>query len=385
MVTLAAGCGSSSSGDSASSSGPVRIVLIVPLSGPAGVYGQQLVDGMRVATAQINAAGGIDKRKVDLVTYNTATDPAQAVSQFQKAMQQGTINLVVPGLIGQEVQAVLPLVTRAGLVAMGTDNTPEFGNAAKFPRYFSFSAGGTATMNKLIDTLAAQHVKNVGLLFGNDTLGAAEQATATADLKAHGIKITDTESIPITATNVTPQVERLKQSGAQALVYDVTGAASFLVLQTVGNLGWKVPIYAGIAQSTLPLQGQAPAAVLGHSVGVAYRVEVAGSVNPYASRVTALMADLAKSGIRKVDPWLPGVGYDMPYVYEAAVKKAGSTDPAKVAAALRSITVSQAATKLVVGDYKWSADSNWLDPGNSLTVASLARNSAYLHVVAPAG
>jgi branched-chain amino acid transport system substrate-binding protein len=386
-LTLAA-CSSNNSGSPGGTSGsggstsPIRMVAIVPLSGPAGVYGQQITTPMKLAVAAINAQGGILGRKVVLDVYNTATDPSQAVSDFQEAVQGGTINFLVPGLIGSEVAGVLPLANRDDIVAWGTDNTPSWGSTSNFPYYFSSSAGGDASMQSLINYVAAKKPASVGLLFGSDTLGQAEEGVAKSDLQSAGIKIADTESVPLTATDVTPELERLKNSGAQAVIYDVLGSPSFLILQAFHSLDWNVPVYGGIAQSTLPLEGQVSQSVLNSSAGVVYCVEVQGCPDSATqAKVNTFLKKIEAAGVAKADPWLPIVAWDAPWLYKMAAEAAKSVAPKAVANELRTMTFSSSGTQLIQS-YQWSATSNWL-ANSSLVVASMARNAAQLHL--PAG
>lgn len=88
LVPLLVGCanngGSSSSGNADSGSGPIKIAVIVPLSGPAGPNGKDVLDAITAKSDLLNKAGGVRGRKLQIVSKDDKSDPATGRQRGQR-------------------------------------------------------------------------------------------------------------------------------------------------------------------------------------------------------------------------------------------------------------------------------------------------------------
>jgi len=100
-VVLAACASSSSGGSGGSSSGPVTYGVLSCFTGRLASLGQAMLQGSKVAQAEINAAGGVLGRKVDLVTGDTSCDVADGVTATNQMLTKN-----VSGVIGPETQEI---------------------------------------------------------------------------------------------------------------------------------------------------------------------------------------------------------------------------------------------------------------------------------------
>ena len=110
---LAAGCGSSDSDDSDSSS--FRVGLEAPLSGEQSVLGKGMLKGAQLAAAQLNNEGGIRGKQVEIVPIDDAADPETGVEAAKSAIADGLDGVVGPYNSGVGIET-LPLYIDAGLV-----------------------------------------------------------------------------------------------------------------------------------------------------------------------------------------------------------------------------------------------------------------------------
>ncbi|MFP5389091.1 MAG: ABC transporter substrate-binding protein, partial [Thermoleophilia bacterium] len=113
LSLLAAGCGSSSSGDS--SSNTFRVGLEAPLSGEQAVLGKGMLKGAELAATKLNAAKGILGKQVEVVPIDDAADPATGVKAAKSAIGAGLDGIVGPYNSGVGIET-LPLYLKAGLV-----------------------------------------------------------------------------------------------------------------------------------------------------------------------------------------------------------------------------------------------------------------------------
>jgi branched-chain amino acid transport system substrate-binding protein len=133
---LLAGCSSgsgssspkSSSGGSSAASGPdIKIAESAALSGSAGAYGKAVVDGQEAMLDAVNAAGGVNGRKIKLEILDDALDPGKAVQNtktlladgnvaFLEGTGSGTLNSMEPLLVAKNVPMLFPAKTDIGWV-----------------------------------------------------------------------------------------------------------------------------------------------------------------------------------------------------------------------------------------------------------------------------
>src|SRR5687767_7944208 len=83
--------------------GPVKIVSVVELSGAGATAGTNMKKGAELAIREINASGGILGRRLELVTYDTQTNPATAKAMAQKAVDMGAYVVLGPVFSGSAI------------------------------------------------------------------------------------------------------------------------------------------------------------------------------------------------------------------------------------------------------------------------------------------
>jgi len=112
-----AGCADSAPGsDGGAASEPVRFGVALPQTGDQAQYGEYFTQGLELALAEINDAGGIDGRSVELVYEDTQADPAQAPAVAQKFVDDSSILAVLGDFGTPATAAASPIYQAAGLV-----------------------------------------------------------------------------------------------------------------------------------------------------------------------------------------------------------------------------------------------------------------------------
>lgn len=117
VLVSAAACGAvtpgSEEGAAGGGQGPIRIGVAQPLSGPVAEAGQAVANGAKIAAEEINAAGGIDGRKIELVIEDDANDPATCVNVAQKLINQDQVPVIMGGWGSSCTLAMEPVTSRA--------------------------------------------------------------------------------------------------------------------------------------------------------------------------------------------------------------------------------------------------------------------------------
>jgi ABC-type branched-subunit amino acid transport system substrate-binding protein len=120
-IALIAGCGSSSSSGGGSSKGPIKILTYGDITGLTPTPSHQLTDGVEAAVDAFNAAGGVQGRKVQLITCDTQLNPAHAANCVAKAKAEG----VVAAIPSEELldNVTTPLLEKQGIPILGSNPT----------------------------------------------------------------------------------------------------------------------------------------------------------------------------------------------------------------------------------------------------------------------
>ncbi|MGI8517090.1 MAG: ABC transporter substrate-binding protein, partial [Acidimicrobiia bacterium] len=149
----------------AEAEGPIKIGIIADLTGPFTTYGNSLARSAQLAVNEINAAGGIDGRQVEVIVEDIQTDVAATVDKARKLVQSDNVDLVM-GPIGSDANdAAFAEVVEAGGKLLFYTETYEGGKCNEL--YFSFGAVPAQQIRPLIPILQEAYGTNA-MLFGAD-------------------------------------------------------------------------------------------------------------------------------------------------------------------------------------------------------------------------
>ncbi len=215
---VVAGCGSSGGGGTASGGNKpctASIGLEAPITGPVAVLGQEQLHFAQLALSLDNKA---NKTKITLVQGDTQLDPAQATTVTQQFTSNSKILAAVGPAGSQEVEAIGPLMARAGLAFISGSATNVTLTQGKNPTFFRVVSNdrvqGANDANYIVKNL---HPKSVLIVDDQEVYSTGLVGYMTPILKAAGIKVIH-ESVP------------QKQNDFSSLVAKLTPATSVVIL-----------------------------------------------------------------------------------------------------------------------------------------------------------
>jgi branched-chain amino acid transport system substrate-binding protein len=213
-----AGCGSSSTSSSASGATKSCVASIGmegPLTGPVAFLGQEQLHFAQLAVAKDNLA---NKTKISIAQGDTQLNPAQATTVTQQFTSNSKIVAVVGPAGSQEVEAVGPLMARAGMPFISGSATAAVLTTGKYPTFFRTvskdSVQGPQDAHYIINNL---HPKALMIVDDQEAYSTGLVAAMTPIFKAAGIKV-DHESVSQKLTDFS------------SLVAKVTSATTVVVL-----------------------------------------------------------------------------------------------------------------------------------------------------------
>ena len=331
MSMLMTGCGGGAKKDAGNT---IKIGVVSELTGPNASYGTSVVKGMKLAVKEINDKGGVDGKKIELAVADDKSEPAEAANAMSKVLNQDKAKLTMGIFTSSNAIAACNVSESAKVpfLAIGATNpkvTLDKDGKAKpntFRVCFIDPFQGTVGANFVLDTLklkkavvlidnSSDYSKGLAAFFkeaftkkGGQILGEEAYLQKDTDFKAILTKI---KTLNPEVLYVPGYYEEVGKIIKQARELDIKAAF-------VGGDGWDSPKLVEIAGG--------PA------------LENTYFTNHYSPDATnaeskAFVAAYQKEYNEKPDA--PAVlGYDGAKLMADAIKRAGSTDGAKVSAAL---------------------------------------------------
>ena len=336
-----AGCSDTRLGEeaNASSDGPYRIFFTADMSGPTSSVSRSVLAGVRAATEQVNEAGGIGGRQVELITNNDQNDPTMAVSALQEQINSGNRpDMVYPGGSSAVSLSLLPITTREKIFSAGATQSNLLNNPEEYPYHFGTTEPMATYVQALVEELRAKGRQKVAMTYSNDPTGQASEAVYREVIEDAGLEFTSV-GYPTSALNITPQLEQLRAADPDALVFEGYGTPVQYAIQSLSGMRWDIPAYGTATSSAFPLVDHFSPEQLANVLVVqeSWAVddgEVAPEMTGFAERAIATPEGsvIAETGIRT-----PAVAAATVHLARwAAEKSGGDTSAQAMADALTS-------------------------------------------------
>ena len=309
---------------------PIRIGFLPALTGASSSTGIAISRGTHLAVKEINAAGGVNGRKIELIVRDTQSDPTKAVNAATELMRRDHVHAIWGPLNSGESLAATPLIARAGVPMLDPCWVDELIDVKKYPRAFrnictNQQVGGAAN-HYAVDVLK---LKKVAVISDTTGYGTASVNAYVPMLKAQGAEVVYSGNTDASNPDVKPELLRMQNAGAQVIMpWSVNAGFLARIINTRSQMGWDVPI---VGQTTLG-SGQTKAlldkpeywAKVYSNNFRPCSYNAAGKLPP---RTQAFVDRLHSAKIEMGDTllWWIAIGYDGPRMIADAVKHAGST------------------------------------------------------------
>jgi branched-chain amino acid transport system substrate-binding protein len=221
---------------------PIRFGWLTALTGANSAPGLGYDRSIRYTVNQINAAGGVNGRKIELITRDSQGDPAKAVNAAMEMASSLKVHAVFGPVNSGESLATTPIFTRFKIPSLGICVVNSLIDPVKFPNAFRLSPDNSqwddAVRHYLLDILKAKKIAVIG---DNTGFGTMATALAIENFKKAGAEVVYDQVIEANAQDVSPNLIRARSAGAEAIACwsDSTGLDARL-MNARGRLGWDV-------------------------------------------------------------------------------------------------------------------------------------------------
>jgi branched-chain amino acid transport system substrate-binding protein len=319
---------------------PVKIGLVAALTGESALSGEAISRGLQVAIDEVNIAGVLGGRSLELVSRDDESDPAKGVAAARELIEQEDVAVVFGGLDSPVSLAMLPVFHELTTPYMGVWAAATGITRNDFKPNYAFRVSANDNLvDKFLLRYAKQkyNVSKVGLILINNPWGESNQAGFEEWSKKFQIEIAGMEKFNEEDSDVTPQLTRLKDAGAQVLMLVANAAPAAQVMRSLTRIKWDVPIVShwGISGGRFPeLAGD-----IANQVEFIQTYSFFGTQSPIGKKVLQKLAE--KFHLKDPSEILAPIGiansYDALMLTAKAIDQAGSTEGAKIQAALENL------------------------------------------------
>jgi branched-chain amino acid transport system substrate-binding protein len=312
-------------------SAQIKIGSILSVTGPASFLGDPEKNTLEMYVAEINAQGGVNGQKLQLVVYDDAGKADSARTFATRLVEEDKVVAVIgPSTTGSTLaimpvfeEAHIPLISLAGAVQI-----------IQPVRKWVFKTPHTDTMacEKIFADLKHRNLTNVAMISGTGGFGKSMNAQCHKVAERAGVKILISETYGPRDSDMTPQLTKIRDmAGVQAVVNPGFGQGPAIVTRNYKQLGIKVPLYEShgvCSKAYVKLAGAAAEGVRLPCAALLIADKLPSS-DPQKPVVVGYASAYQKKTGQAVSTF-GGHAYDGLMILVEAMKRAKSSDPAKV-------------------------------------------------------
>lgn len=349
---------------------PIKLGILPSATGPGASIGSALTLGTEVAVNEINKAGGINGRQIQIVRGDTQSNPTTATSEAKRLIERDKIDALIGPLVSQETVPTVAIATPGKIIQFTNAGTTAL-NPQNGPYHFSLNTS-SATVAEAMLNYVAQQMKDatIGIL-GDDGGQARTGVAAIKEIAAkRGMKIVGEQEFRVRADDITSQVLSLKRANPTVIlmIFSFVEDGTKL-LNTLRDVSWQ-PKVVGSTSMTIYAGAIAPnvdKTAFDNVVGMAYKGLTYCSGDAEGKSMYAEFGDKLKahspSTVGKVSVGLASEYYDAVKLLEAGIKATGGTDGDKLAKWMETDAKN---VKIIHGSVSPSAESHFMFGPNEI-------------------
>lgn len=337
VLLLMALTGCSSPEADGGSSDTIKIGVASPYTGDYAQFGDYTRDGVELAVEEINKAGGVLGKPIEIVYGDDKGDSKEAVSVAQKFASDKNIVGIVGHFFSGATLAAGPIYQQNEIPTIAVASTnPDVANIGDY--VFRINVGDNYQGSQLAELLKAKGYNKVSVIYDNSDYGKGVSDVFSNSFKELGGEVLFNETyLGGQDKDFSLILTKIKNSDTEAIVLVSYYTEASLIIQQARNLGIEAPFYASDSLYTddfLTLAGSAANGT--HVVCYFHESDPSEAAQEFVKKFEGKYN-------KKVDSWSP-YAYDAMHVMADAINRAGTTDGPAVRDAIASTADFQGAT-----------------------------------------
>ncbi len=315
----------------------IKIGSVLSVTGPAAFLGDPELKTLQLYVEELNKKGGVLGRQLELVHYDDGSDANKANSFTKRLIEDDKVDLLIGGTTTGATMSMVPLVTKAEVPFISLAGAVVVIEPVK---KWVFKTPHTDRMaaEKVFEDMKKRNLTKVALLSETSGFGQSGKKETEAVAAKYGITLIASETYGPKDTDTSPQLTKIKNTeGVQAVFVFGLGQGPAIVTKNYRQLGITLPLYQshGVASDEfLKLSGPAADGVRLPSPAQLIPEQLPAN-DPQKTMVTAY-DNAYKTKYKSEASTFGGYAYDALLLSVDALKRAGSTDKAKVRDAIES-------------------------------------------------
>jgi len=309
----------------------IKIGSILSTTGPAAFLGDPEQKTLQLYVDQINKAGGVLGKQIELIVYDDGSEAAKANGFAKRLIEDDKVDAIIGGTTTGASMAMAPLVDKAEIPFISLGGGVVIVDPVK-KWMFKVAHNDRMAAEKVFADMQKRGITKVALLSETSGFGQSGRKESLAAAPKYGIEIVADETYGAKDTDVTAQLTKIKgNAGAQAIFVFGLGQGPAIVTKNIAQLGLTLPHYEshGVASKEyIDIAGRASEGVRLPAAAI-----LVASKLPDADPQKKILIDYVKAYTDryKLDvSTFGGHAYDALHILTAAMTRAGSTDKAKV-------------------------------------------------------
>jgi branched-chain amino acid transport system substrate-binding protein len=223
---------------------PIKLGALLPLTGPSGATGLDMKDGYELAKEQINAAGGVNGAKIEVIYEDDKNDPATAVASFEKLANNDKVEVMMGGLASTISAALIEPAKKAGIPmawtgAAATAVEKGFVDQSFFFHYHPWEYQNATSA---LAFLKSTPYKTFAVVYEDGLFGTGAADGFKTTLPAQGQTLAISEAFKTGSTDFTALLNRVKAKNPEALILVPFAGDVIPFLTQMREVGYKPKI-----------------------------------------------------------------------------------------------------------------------------------------------
>jgi ABC-type branched-subunit amino acid transport system substrate-binding protein len=221
---------------------PIKIGAILPLTGSGASYGVWMRGGAEIATEEINAAGGIGGRKLEVIYEDHAADASKAVNAMRRLVEVEKVPFTLTSYSAPTL-AIQPIGAQSKVVMMNGGGQSD--NLANKDYLYNNIPVVSNEVGVVADWLGKEKkFKSAVLIVANDEAGRNAAKTFRERFGAAGGRVLTEEQVALDGNDFRAQLAKLKAAGGDLLFISSYGRNVAIIADQARELGIALPLAA---------------------------------------------------------------------------------------------------------------------------------------------